>query len=147
MTWTYNYALPTDRDKLRMLVGDTDAADHQLQNEAMDLFLTQEGSLYPAAAAACRALVGAYARRVDVGNAGLSLAASQRVEHYTRLALTYERRARVGAGAGGIGTPFVGGVSIASINADRTDADMLQGRMRHDLHDEPSGDTVPEIEP
>lgn len=147
MTWTYDATLPTDRDKLRMLIGDVDTSDQQLQNEALTLFLTEEGSLYAAAAAACRAIAGTYARRVDFGNAGLSLAASQRVEHYTRLALTYERRSRAGAGAGGIGTPVVGGTSIDGINEDRTDDDLVKGRMRHDLHDEPSADAVPEIEP
>lgn len=139
MTWTFNETLSTDLDRLRFLIGDTDATDQQLQDEALTFLLTEEGGLYPAAAAACRSLVAHYARRVDVSNAGASLAASQRVEHYTRLSLQYARRS-AGGPAGRIGTPVVGGVSASEVQAAREDSDLVQPSMRHDMHETPGTD-------
>lgn len=135
MTWTFSDLVVSTRDRLRFLVGDTDVNDQQLQDQALDFLLAEEGTIYAAAAAAARSIGALYARRVDFSNSTLSLAASQRVAHYSALALSFERRARAGSSGGGIGSPIVGGVSIAALNTFREDTDAVQNRARHDLHD------------
>jgi hypothetical protein len=146
MTWTYNETLTSDRDRVRMLVGDVDRNDQQLADEALDWHLTEEGGIYAAASAACRSLAATYARRVDFGNSTLSLAASQRIAHYNTMAERYERRARTGSvGPGAIGAPIVGGLTIDDIQAVRGDANAIQNRMRHDMHEAPNDDAPPDV--
>ncbi len=92
MAWTYG-ADPTnsDRDAVRLLIGDTDTNDQQLQDSEIEYFLSAYGStgsgrVAPAAVDACDALVAKYARQADVTNQGLSVKAGQRYEHYLALA-------------------------------------------------------------
>ncbi len=141
MTWTYNETLPANLDKVRLLIGDTDADDQQLQDEAIAFHLTEEGSVYAAAAACARSLMAHYARRVTFSSAGLSLAASERVRHYTTLALTLERRASSAAG-NSLGAAVVGGVSEAELTTAREDTDAVQPRIRHDLHEREATDPL-----
>lgn len=135
MVWTYDDRLPSTRDKLRLLIGDTDVNDQQMQDAGVDYLLAEESSIYAAAAAACRAIAALYSRRVDFSNSSLSLAASQRVAHYTGMAAKYEARARAGSSGGNIGSPIVGGVSIDAIAEAKADTDLVQPRFRHDMQD------------
>lgn len=136
MTWSFIASLPTDKDKVRALIGDKDSADQLLSDEEIVLHLTLEGSLYGAAAAACRAVAAMFSRRVDFAQSGLSLSASQRAAAYLKMADRMERRARDGAIAPeGIGLPVVSGVSESAIEGAREDPDLVQPRIRHDLHE------------
>ena len=54
MTWTYNLALTADKDKVRLLVEDTDTDDQLAQDEEINFLLIEAGgSIYRAAAAIC----------------------------------------------------------------------------------------------
>jgi len=99
MAWTYG-ADPanTNRDAVRLLIGDTDTNDQQLQDSEVDYFLSQfgavgtgnlnSGACVPAAVRCCEALVAKYARQTDTTNQGLRVAASKRMQHYQSLAET-----------------------------------------------------------
>jgi len=39
MTWSYDDSLPTDRDKVRFRIGDTDSEEELLSNETLDALL------------------------------------------------------------------------------------------------------------
>jgi hypothetical protein len=92
MAWTYG-ADPagSNRDAVRLLIGDTDTTDQQLQDSELDYFLGLFGvagdeRVVPAAIRSCEALAAKYARQVDTTNQGLSVGASKRSEHYRTLA-------------------------------------------------------------
>ena len=92
MAWTYG-ADPTasNRDAVRLLIGDTDTNDQQLQDSEVTYFLDLFGvagaeRVVPAAIRCCEALAAKYARQVDTTNQGLSVGASKRSEHYRKLA-------------------------------------------------------------
>jgi len=92
MAWTYG-ADPagSNRDAVRLLIGDTDTTDQQLQDSEVDYFLGLFGvagddRVVPAAIRSCEALAAKYARQVDTTNQGLSVGASKRSEHYRKLA-------------------------------------------------------------
>ncbi|QDP63949.1 MAG: hypothetical protein Unbinned3992contig1000_63 [Prokaryotic dsDNA virus sp.] len=92
MAWTYG-ADPagSNRDAVRLLIGDTDTNDQQLQDSEIDYFLGLFGvagddRVVPAAIRSCEALAAKYARQVDTTNQGLSVGASKRSEHYRKLA-------------------------------------------------------------
>lgn len=92
MAWTYG-ADPanSNRDAVRLLIGDTDTTDQQLQDSEIEYFLglfgvTGDGRVVPAAIRCCEALAAKFARQVDTTNQGLSVGASKRSEHYRKLA-------------------------------------------------------------
>ena len=50
--WSYDPEMPTTKDQVRLLIGDTDGDSPQLENEEIAWFLAQEVNVYLAAAAA-----------------------------------------------------------------------------------------------
>ena len=92
MAWTYG-ADPenSNLDAVRLLIGDTDTTDQQLQDSEVNYFLSLFGvagdsRIVPAAIRSCEALAAKYARQVDTTNQGLHVGASKRSEHYRTLA-------------------------------------------------------------
>lgn len=86
----------SDRDQVRLAVGDTDQDDPILSNDEVDQYLadrgvidTSGGTVYniPAAAAdAAGAIAAKYAREFDFSEDGQQFARAQRVGHYQALA-------------------------------------------------------------
>ena len=103
------------RDKVRLLVGDTNASDPLLTNDEVDNFITYRSLLdtntggtistnLEAAAADCAGAIAAeFARQFDFAEDGQRFNVSQRVGHYQ--ALERELRNR----SGGITVPLGGG--------------------------------------
>lgn len=57
MAFSYNPDNATERDKLRLVLGDTDGDDYVFEDSELDIFLNLEGSnLNMAASRACRAI-------------------------------------------------------------------------------------------
>jgi hypothetical protein len=96
--------LSTDRDKVRLLIGDTDETDPLLYDDEVDACLAQRvvvttagGTTYnlPAAAAdACGAIAAKFARDFNFAEDGQNFQRAQRVGHYQ--ALEQSLRARQG---------------------------------------------------
>jgi hypothetical protein len=106
----------SDRDKVRLLIGDTDSVDPQLADSEVDSFLADRSVLdstggtasvnIPAAAADCAGAIAAeYARSFDFAEDGQRFNVSQRVGHYQ--ALERELRNR----SGGVAVSLAGTVS------------------------------------
>lgn len=115
MAWTYSF---TDLDtttasgrlnSIRLLIGDTDTTDQQVQDEEITFAYGQTGNVYAAAVFLCSIIASKYARLVDTQLDGaLEAKYSDRIKHYTQLARTIEAMAKkasgksLGLSAGGI---------------------------------------------
>lgn len=130
MAWSYSGDPSTsDRDRVRFLVGDTDALEPQLQNEEIDHLLAQGGGPVLAAVQAAEALAARYARRVSGSAGGISRTSSDLVDHY----LTLARRLRAELAL--FGAPYAGGLSKLEKAADRADSDLVQPALRRGMFD------------
>lgn len=125
ITWSYNPAIATSSDKVRLLVGDTNAAAPLFDDGAIAFFLAESTNVYGAAALAADALAGRVADQVDkkVGGTGAEIKASARFEHYKQLAVRLREQAANAAGS--LPIPYAGGLSYAEKAADATDPDRI----------------------
>lgn len=120
MSWTYDPACSVDKDRVRLLVGDTITEDQQMADEEITFLLTTESNVYAAAAACARALAMKYARYVDKWVGDLKILASQRVKHYTDLFESLRVRGLSNA------TPSAGGVNVLENQAAAQDTSLIQ---------------------
>lgn len=93
MTWSYNSSLASDKDKVRLLTGDTDTTDQLLQDEEINYLLTETGNVLLAAGRAARAIAAKFARQADKEVGDLRVSLSQKAEAYRKLADDLEKRA------------------------------------------------------
>lgn len=92
MTWSFNPALPQVRDRVRQHIGDTNTADQQLTDEALDVLLVAYPNEYQAAQHACLDLAAKYARQVDRDVNQTTVHEGDRIKHYTRLSWAFRFR-------------------------------------------------------
>lgn len=130
MSWSYE-PNNSDKDRVRLLVGDVDATAQQLQDEELAFFLSENGNVYVAASEAAKALAALYARQVDKQVGDLRISASQRQAHYTTLAK--ELRRRVGRSV----SPYAGGLSISDKNSVASDTDRVRPAFERGMFDSP----------
>lgn len=126
MAWTYGESPGTDtdsgrRDAVRLLIGDTDTNDQQLQDAEVDFALSQaNNAVYSAAAIAARAIAGKYGRLVDTSFDSVKTSYSQRRDQYLVLAQNLEKQAKK---YGSLGVPVAGGISISDMDSVEEDDD------------------------
>ena len=116
---------------VRLLVGDTDTNDQQVQNEEITFALAQNGdNIYLSASWVARSIAAKYARLVDTDLDGqLSESYSQLQKHYKGLSDTLEYQGKTTSG--GIG--FVaGGLSKATMKGIELDTDRAGSRIKRD---------------
>ena len=104
MTWSYDASVDEDKDRVRLMIGDTDSAEGLLQDEEIEYILTVHpssgtGQPYLAAAHAADMIAAQFARRADRSIGKLSIQAKQQRDHYVELAQSL----RVGHATGGLG--------------------------------------------
>ena len=82
MTWSYLSDAPgsSDRSWVRLMIGDNSSGAAQLQDEELDVLLSDQGSKERAAIAAARAVGGKYGGAARAARAGLLCRA---VTHHT----------------------------------------------------------------
>jgi len=142
MAWTYD---PTtlgtvDADErlnsVRLLAGDTDITDPQLQNEEIEFSLTQTGNnVYASAAWVARAISSKYSRLVDTDLDGiLTSKYSTLAKQYMALAGKLDVQGKTAGSVIGI---RAGGVSITSVKAVRQDTDRIDPTFRRDRFKNP----------
>jgi hypothetical protein len=78
MAWTFDPAIPTRKDEVRLMVGDTDTTDQMIQNESIENALTQfvpvDGKPpWLAAAVTCDAIAGRFGRQAQHATNGLGI--------------------------------------------------------------------------
>jgi hypothetical protein len=77
-------------DRLRSMCGDIAGPDYLLSDDQIAAQYDLSGGINRAAAACARSIAAIYARQVDSGAEGVSSRASQRHDHYMRLAAMYD---------------------------------------------------------
>ena len=146
MTWVYNSAglATSQKDRVRLMIGDTDESRQQMADEEILYVLTQETASTLAAAACCDMLAAKYSFQMNTENGALKVAAEKRMEHYQKLA----DRLRKG-GAGEVpgdpivveATMYVGGSSQNAKDNIFQDADAVWGSARLGMDDNPENST------
>lgn len=116
MTWSYDDSLPTDRDKVRFRIGDTDSEEELLSNETLDALLVIRNDVVLASIDAVQAILAKFAREIDRQALGLGGPRSQKTTHYENLLKVL--RAEADKGSTGV---FYGGATIAAKQAALAD--------------------------
>lgn len=116
MTWSYDDTLSTNRDLVRLEIGDTVSTDQQLSNEAIDQALAQRSSVIQAAILCCDRIIAKYARLVTQSVGPVSVSYGERMKNYEELISRLRLRAPAVS-------PFAGGTSVAGKEAAAEDTD------------------------
>lgn len=82
MTWTFSDSIASDKDKVRLKIGDTDTDDQLLSDETIDALLAIRADVVLCSIDACRAILAKLARDIDRSAAGMSGSRSQKTQHY-----------------------------------------------------------------
>ncbi len=134
MGWTYDPEdLSTDLNRVRLMVGDTDADERQLSDEEVEYMLDTHGSVGVAAVHAARAIMARYARLVTKAVGDLRIAYSDRHGHYRELVDYLETLAT----ADDPYQIYVGGLSFDEARSDLRDTDLPPPRFEVGIHDFP----------
>lgn len=136
MTATYDPTLPTDKDLVRLYISDTDAANAEFQDEAIEAILTIEGSPLLAAARLADSLAAQYSSRSDLTIDGFSIKFSDRAEAYRDLADSL--RASAAAGSGGLAAPVITGVSLSAMQSVASNTDRPPNKFELDMFRNPN---------
>jgi hypothetical protein len=151
MSWSYD---PTDLDtttasgrlnSIRLLVGDTETADEQIQNEEITFALLESGNnVYYAAAWAARAISSKFSRKVTTNLSGaLSANYSDLAKQYKRLADDLEYQGKTSGAVIGV---LAGGITKSGIEAVRSNTNRIEGSFRRDRFRNPPSYQTPEYE-
>jgi hypothetical protein len=134
MGWSYsNSPQKSDRDAVRLLVGDTDSADKLLSNEEIEYFLAQEGSVSRAARLAVTTLIAKFSRLADESVGQVKVNFSKRVENLMSLSKELEKRAAV------VGVEWIaGGITHTDKAKSADDPDIVQPFFDRELHNKRS---------
>lgn len=151
MAWSYNPAdLNTTTsagriNTVRLLVGDTDTTDQQVQNEEITFSLAENSdNTYLSAAWVARAISSKYARLVTTKLDGaLSANYSDLAKQYQSLADQLEYRGKTDGAAVGI---LAGGITKSGVEAVRANTNRIEGSFRRDRFKNPPSYDTPEYE-
>jgi hypothetical protein len=132
MVWTYDGNPTTDIEKVRLHIGDTDTTDQQLNDDEVQLMLTNHGSVEQAALGACDLLIAKYSRRPDKSVGALKISASQIRQGYRELKSAL--RATFGLQWGAI---YAGGISVDDKATDQDDTDRVVPAFTREMHEYP----------
>ena len=121
--WTYNVSdlAVSTKDQIRFLVGDTQSADPQLQDEEVLFAASQRSNIWGAAAICCFSLATYFARKADTTTGELRTLWSSLSRSYALRASQYETTATIRSGA----LPYAGGISIQDKINQENDTDRV----------------------
>lgn len=109
MTWTYTPVVTT-RDQVRLLVGDVDNTDPQVQDEEIDFLLVQFGGVSTAAAVAADSIANRLSRLADTRIGDTMVYLSQKAAAFRKVA---EQLRAVAGGDAFLPIAYAGGLSYA----------------------------------
>lgn len=130
MAWTYDTTLATNRDKVRLAVGDTIDIDPQLTDEEIDGMLLIYGGVKSTAIAVLRVLAAKYARYADKWVGDLKILASQKHEAYLRMAEELSSSSLLSPSL-----PSAGGIYDAEKQANRDNESLVAPTFRRGMTD------------
>jgi len=136
MAWSYDEGNLNTSDALgrlnatRLLIGDTDTNDQQVQDEEISFGLAQaNNNVYSAGAWVCRVIAAKYSRSVDSEISGaLKESASQLQAHYNSLADNLEYQ---GQKLGGLGIA-AGGIKVSTVDGIRANTNRVKPEFTKD---------------
>ena len=151
MAWSYD---PTDLDTttasgrlntVRLLVGDTNTDDQQVQNEEVTFSLSENSNnVYYSGAWVARVIASKYSRQVTTQLSGaLSADYSDLAKQYQALADNLEYQGKTSGAALGV---LAGGITKTSIETVRDNTDRVEGSFRRDRFKNPPSYQTPEYE-
>ena len=151
MAWSYD---PTDLNTttasgrlntVRLLVGDTDTTDQQVQNEEVTFSLSENGdNVYYSGAWVARAIASKYSRKVNTELSGaLKADYSDLVTHYNSLADNLEYQGKTSGASVGV---LAGGITKSTVEAVRQNTNRIEGSFRRDRFKNPPSYQTPEYE-
>ncbi len=151
MAWSYD---PTDLDTttasgrlntVRLLVGDTNTEDQQVQNEEITFGLSENGNnVYYAGAWIARAIASKYSRQVTTSLDGaLKADYSDLSKQYKVLADDLEYQGKTSGAVIGV---LAGGITKSGIEAVRANTNRIEGSFRRDRFKNPPSYQTPEYE-
>ena len=151
MAWSYD---PTDLDTttasgrlntVRLLVGDTNTEDQQVQNEEITFGLSENGNnVYYAGAWIARAISSKYSRQVTTSLDGaLKADYSDLSKQYKTLADDLEYQGKTSGAVIGV---LAGGITKSGIEAVRANTNRIEGSFRRDRFKNPPSYQTPEYE-
>ena len=121
MPWSYDPTISTEKDRVRLLIGDTDTDDRQFLDEEINALISIYGSADAAAAAAARGLAAKYSRYADKWVGDLKILASQKAKAFTALAKTLTE-----AGFVSSGVPSAGGIRVSQKDTMKENTDRVE---------------------
>jgi len=147
MTWTYaGDPAASTLAAVRFLIGDTDTNDQQLQDAEINFAIAATSDKYTAAIFCAQSLAAKYSRLCDTAIESVRVSANQQYEHYRGLIGILTTQAAQNSLYGGLGSPYVGGVSISEIENVREDTDRPAAAFSRDkFHNPPSGEQADEL--
>ena len=151
MSWSYD---PTNLDNtttsgrlntIRLLVGDTDTVDQQVQNEEIIFSLSENGNnIYLSASWIARAISSKYSRLVTTSLSGaLSSDYSDLAKQYQTLADQLEYQGKTNGASVGI---LAGGITKTQVEGVRANTNRIEGSFRRDRFKNPPSYQTPEYE-
>ena len=151
MSWSYD---PTDLDTntasgrlntVRLLVGDTNTVDQQVQDEEVTFSLGENGNnVYYSGAWIARVIASKYSRQVTTQLSGaLSADYSDLAKQYQALADSLEYQGKTSGAAIGV---LAGGITKSGIEAVRANTNRIEGSFRRDRFKNPPSYQTPEYE-
>lgn len=151
MSWSYD---PTDLDTttssgrlntVRLLVGDTETIDQQVQNEEITFGLSENGNnVYYAGAWIARAIASKYSRKVNTSLDGaLKADYSDLAKQYKVLADDLEYQGKTSGAVIGV---LAGGITKSGVEAVRANTNRIEGSFRRDRFKNPPSYQTPEYE-
>ena len=151
MAWTYdptglNTTTASGRlNTIRLLVGDTDTSDQQVQNEEITFSLSENGdNVYYSSAWIARVIASKYSRKVNTELSGaLKADYSDLVKHYNSLADNLEYQGKTSGASLGV---VAGGISKGEVMSIRQDTDRIGGSFRRDRFKNPPSYNTSEYE-
>lgn len=132
MTWTYT-ADPTNVpvDEVRLLIGDTDVNDQQLQDEEIQYYIDKYGPGVKAAIPAVQGLIAQCARAVDEKTGEIEVKFHQKLGNYKDLLAGLEGQLLTSS----VPIPFAGGTSISDRDVRDADTDRVPDQFSVGMND------------
>lgn len=137
MTWTY---VPADlatsqKDQVRLLIGDTDSAGPLVLDEEIDYAISVRISSLAAGAYCARAIAAKFSRLASTSADGISVSHGEKAQHYRDLARDLEAQAV----SSGFAMPFAGGLTRSDVLTRRTDTSLVPALFQIGMDDNPPG--------
>lgn len=141
MSWVYDVSLTTGKDQIRLLIGDIDISDQQLQDEEIAYFISTEANVYQAASRCAMALCARYRRKADSKQVGdLKLVYKSTADGYAKLSDELQSRGMTHQ------IPSAGGIKVGEQSAYENNTGLRHNAIKRGMNDYVAPSPLPNTE-